>query len=322
MVLLAITVGLAIAALAFVRTLGNESTAKLLLRDSSVYKAMIPEQLLATQRTNPLFAGIPLDSPDIQNAIKDSFDSTSVNRSGDAVVTGYYDWLEGKTSQPQFNTQVKPDADRLAENIGQIVFAKAQALPACKLADLQQGGISADPFKARCLPPGVTAETARKFITTEIKNNAPVIQATSLQSDAIRLPDGRTIQQAYPDAPAWYQRAWLLPFVLLGTAFLLSGLLFWLGGLRRGSRYISSGLVLGGLLGLIASVLIEPVLKSNAKAITDGLSSASLQASAGQLLHQTGSLIQAGMLSLSVVVIGAGLLIWLVFRIATGHAHK
>lgn len=253
--LLTVALGGWILTTALQRTIGEPEQAKALLNKSGIYQAVIPSQLAEAQKANPAMSGLALDNPQVQKVLATALDSKALENEGGKAVDNIYAWLEGKREQPFIAFDVQPNQTELSAKLSDFAAKHAATLPACAPGE-DYSGFAADPLAATCLPPGVTAETVRSYVTQSVSGNPALAVSTQLNQEDVKLPNGKTIMDNFKEAPVWYQRAQLLPLIFGGAAVLFMLLLLLILKPVRGARSIGKNMLSVGITLAICAVIL------------------------------------------------------------------
>ncbi len=133
---------------------GNAASVKKILASSGIYNSIVSSALDQANNSSDKNNNLNLTDPAIKAAAESTFDPTFVQNTTEKVIDGTYDWLNGKTTQPNFNIDLNTVKATFAIKVGDAAAARAATLPACPANSLPP---SSDPFSAACLPKGITA---------------------------------------------------------------------------------------------------------------------------------------------------------------------
>jgi hypothetical protein len=287
-------------------TLGQPQQAKDLLHKSGVYTAIIPSQLAETQKANPSLSGLPLDNPGIQKLLESSLDTKKVQTEGDKAVDGIYAWLEGKQDKPAISLSAMPDQQRLATSLGDLAAKHAATLPTCTPEESMSSEIANDPFAAKCLPMGLSAETVRGLVTGEVATHPALSTETIVTEENLTLTNGKTITDTFSAAPVWYQRAEKLPMYLLIAAGVCTFLLLLILGLRQGFWSVGKHLAIVGITLALCAVLVAWVVSYLFKALMPKGISANLGTALSKLTTLFHDAYRNNIIELSLCLVVAG----------------
>jgi len=86
---------------AILRVAGSPASVKQTLSDSGIYNSVVNNALdQAKQSTQADGSQIDLTDPAIKKAANESFTPQVIQNSSEKVIDGIYNWLNGKTTQP------------------------------------------------------------------------------------------------------------------------------------------------------------------------------------------------------------------------------
>lgn len=226
------------------RTVGSPEQTKQLIAESGVYEAVVPAKIAETQRSNPSLANVPLQNTEVQRLLGQSLDAQNLRTQGDKAIDAVYSWLEGSSDQPRISFDVITDQKRLSATLSDYAATRAATLPQCVPGVDDYSGFASDPISAKCLPPGVSPDTVRTYVTQAIEGNPALAANSRLTEDDVTLANGKTILDSFSTAPVWYQRAQLLPLILGAAAVIFALLLLLvlgpLGGMRSAGKHLLS----------------------------------------------------------------------------------
>jgi hypothetical protein len=259
---LMISLGTWILSASLARTVGQADQTKELLHESGIYQAIIPAQLAEAQKNNPSLSNIPLNNPQVQKLLGSSLDAQKLQSEGDKAVDGIYSWLEGKSERPKLAIDVVTDAQELSTTLSDLAARHAADLRPCVTGQDDYSSFSTDPISATCLPPGVSPDVVRSYVSQSVQGNPTLTATTQLNEEDIKFTNGKTIMETFDSAPVWYQRAQLLPrYSLIAAGVLLLLLLVILkpvAGIRSAGKHM---LAVGITLSLCAVLIAWAVEK-------------------------------------------------------------
>lgn len=199
--------------LALLRSAGSPDPIKDILRDSGIYDSAIDAVLEATDNPNDNGqpGGIRADNPVVREAAKKAFTPQLVQSSTENFIDGYYKWLEGKTSTPQFRIDLTSAKTTFVNEIAVGAQAKAASLPACPK------GLTSfeDPFAATCLPRGVSPTVAGDKIRQELADGEEkFLKNPVITADTLKSKDNKPAFSDSSPLPENYQRLKKIPALL------------------------------------------------------------------------------------------------------------
>jgi protein-S-isoprenylcysteine O-methyltransferase Ste14 len=146
---------------------GTPAPVKKTLSDSGIYNTVV-SQALGQAKTSSGNDGVSFLDPVIKSSAEESFSPQVIQSSSEKVIDGIYNWLGGKSDQPDFHIDLSGTKNDFAEKVGAATKAKAEKLPVCTSIPT-----TTDPLKATCLPPGVTPTQAGEQAKNEVLKKAP-----------------------------------------------------------------------------------------------------------------------------------------------------
>lgn len=231
------------------KVFGSADGVKSVLTNSGIYNSVVSNGLDQTQRvTTPSGGEVSLTDPQIKQAAQSVFTPSFIQQNTNKVIDGIYDWLDGKTAQPDFKVDISSQKNSLAAKIGQVAKRRASYLPGCNLGFLPA---STDPFKINCLPQGVTAAEVGNSAQNAVLSGQgfldnTVITANSLKSSNTNQP---VFSNQLKDLPTQYRRAKKTPVILIILALVdIAAIIFLARTKRWGIRHVGVTLVTVGVL--------------------------------------------------------------------------
>jgi hypothetical protein len=265
------------------------------LSQSNFYSNAVTNELHDAQQSasNDSGAGrVSLSDPIVVQAVKSVFTPQLIQQYSDTVLKSNYAWLEGKTSSPQFSIDLKPDKQKLAQQVGDTVKARLAQLSPCLDAQLAQlqATLNTDPLAIPCLLPTLDAQTAAKQATAQINEsssflNNPVITPSSLNPNSDK--QDKPYYQKLSAAPKAYKWAQRLPWIFLGLiAVTKLGIFFLAPTKRRGMRRISIIVLLAGLVLAAVKLVADKAFNRLEKHLFTNSDVGQLQHSLTDFLHR------------------------------------
>ncbi len=227
------------------------------LSNSGIYEK-ITDGLIdqnSVQLSQQSISGVPLDNPDVQQAIKKAFPPTFWQQSTEEVIASIFQWLEGKTEQPDFSIDIQPNKTILATEVAAAARKRAESLPACPPRQLPSGN---NPFEISCRPqiPGsidliVASYIAKLQASPEFLPSTKININTLITGEQTKVT---TLSSENKSIVRLYGYSQLLPFVLLGVSIGLLALLILTSQSRLSSlRGIGIGIM---VLAVVCGVLL------------------------------------------------------------------
>jgi hypothetical protein len=267
---LLVLVGVAFPALLFatafdfgvLHVVGSPTPVKKILSDSGIYNSVVGSALDQAKKSSTGGSEVSLTDPLIKKAAEDSFSPQVVKDSTEKVIDGVYDWLDGKSAQPDFNVDLSSVKSSFAENAAGAAKFRAESLPACTaLPD------TTDPLSITCLPQGVTPAQ----VADQVKNNVltgqgflehPNITASSVKSEG---SDQSVFDNKLKDTPKQYQRVKKTPFILATlTVAAILAIIFLSVTRRKGLRHVGVTMSVVGAFMLLFAWGLNRVAVHNA----------------------------------------------------------
>jgi len=251
----------------FVRTATHPATVKKLVSDSGIYNSAIPSVLQQTKSIDTSVGTISASDPDIQKAANAAITPQFIKQNTETAIDSVYQWLDGKTAQPNFSIDLSGAKTSFANNVAAVVSQRLSSLPACTPAQsvaLTAGGF--DAINATCLPRGVSAADAAAQVKDSLAGSSDFLDKTTLSADNIKNSGSNQSVFAgqLKNVPKQYQKAKKTPLIL-GILTILTGIgiVFLSSSWQKGLRHVGINLVVIGLLMLAFSYALNRVVSTN-----------------------------------------------------------
>lgn len=245
-------------AIIFSRFIGDTKTIKTAIDDSKIYDSLV-QSIIDDNVDNfsQSSTSIPLDDPEIQKIILQSFDSNTLKDNTEATIDSVQNWLNGKSDKLEFSFDLSEGKAKLADNLSDYAVNRLDRLPACSTFSSET-----NVFRIGCLPPDVDLRSLRETLKNDFNNTPnflsdPVITEDNLPKSA----DGQRIDQKFSFARSIYQ---ILDngILIFGLGLVLASLFFIIVRLplRRGFKALGRDLSTNGLMLLLFTVAYAYVL--------------------------------------------------------------
>lgn len=224
----------------------NPETVQGALKQSGAYDKIVDIVLdSSSEQNNDATAQQLLNDPEIRDIAKQAFSPDLLERSSNDFVQGIYDWLNGQTEQLQFSVDLSSAKTTLTEKLSSYAEERAASLPVCTLAQVQTVDLSGNLLSLPCLPPGITASQIGTQFSSQLLNDADILDQPIITNQTIAdQNNGKPLTADVQNLPDAYQTVQTLKWILLG-ALLILGLLLILArrDRRAGVRHVAWALV-------------------------------------------------------------------------------
>jgi hypothetical protein len=240
---------------------GTPTPLKKTLSDSGIYNSVVSQALEQAKTTSSGYSQIPLQDPAIKKAAEESFSPQFVQSSSEKVIDGVYNWLRGKSSQPDFNVDLSSAKNNFAEKVGQVAKAKAATLPLCTSVPA-----SKDSFNATCLPPGITPAQVGLQAKNDVLYGNGFLEHSNITASSIKSSNGNPVFSSgkLKNAPKYYQLSTKLPYILIGLSLLnILAIIFLSSTRRKGLRHVSFTFAIVGVFLLAFAWGLNRVVAQN-----------------------------------------------------------
>jgi hypothetical protein len=212
------------------RVIGSPEPVKKILSGSGIYNSVVGTALEQAKTTSTGTSEVSLNDLSIKKAAQESFSPQVVKDSSEKAVDGIYDWLDGKSPQPQFDIDLSNVKNDFAEKVGVAAKTKAATLPVCTSAPA-----TTDPFSATCVPPATTPEQIGEQAKNDVLNGQGFLEHPKITSDSFKSASGNhsLFEGKLKDAPKKYQLAKKIPYILAVLSILTMLAIVFLSTTRR-----------------------------------------------------------------------------------------
>lgn len=304
--------------------LSNPTYVEKALKESRVYDQFVSNVIDNSQKeSTDATTKKVLADPEIKAAAEKSFNPALLQSSTENVINGVFDWMHGKTSEPQFRIDLTNAKADLSKNVAAYAEKRANNLPPCTLAQLRQLNPNIDLLEIPCLPPGINVHAlaqdySQKFLTSGDFLSDPVITNETIAKNN----GGKTLSEQLSGVPKAYSTLNLAKWVFLALALILTGLLIFARRNRRaGAKHVAWTFIGVGIF-LIINLIIYWFLfdQANAhRAATDAVQAMWIDG-VQSLVREFNKIIL--WFSAGYLLLGAGMLAYLRFRPATVIAQS
>jgi hypothetical protein len=243
------------------RVAGGPTPVKKILSDSGIYSSVVASALDQAQKSAQNGDEVSLSDPAIKKAAGDAFNPQVVQSSTEKVIDGVYNWLDGKTAQPDFNVDLTNVKTSFAEKVGQAAADRAATLPVCTTPPA-----STDPFSATCRPPNLTPVQIGTQAKNDVLNAQGFLEHPNITADSVIKSDsGQSVFDSnLKDAPKQYQRVKKTPIILsILTVLTIVAIIFLSSSRRKGLRRVGIVLAVVGAFMLLFAFSLNRVAVHN-----------------------------------------------------------
>ena len=206
------------------RTFRDREVVKAWLEEANFYNTITPavlESINIPEGDNG--SQVPFEDPKLLAQVNKVLDADFIRTNTGNVLDGMYDWLEGKTSQPDFAIELGDIRKELAGALGDYATERAAKLPVCKA-----GSGGGEPLTLTCLPRGISAASIGRQAERELLKNKEFLSESTLSAEDITNNDGQNplnnLENSSGDQARALYKLGGYGTILLGLVVLLSGL--------------------------------------------------------------------------------------------------
>jgi hypothetical protein len=243
------------------RVAGSPTPVKKILSDSGIYNSVVSSALDQAQKSTDTGGEVSLTDPAIKKAAGDAFNPQVVQGSTEKVIDGLYDWLDGKTTTPDFNVDLTSVKTSFAEKVGQAAADRATTLPVCTAPPA-----STDPLSATCRPPTLTPAQIGTQAKNDVLSSQGFLEHPNITADSVKKSDsGQSVFDTnLKQAPKQYQRIKKTPIILsILTILTIVAIIFISSSRRKGLRRVGIILAVVGALMLFFAFSLNRVAVHN-----------------------------------------------------------
>jgi hypothetical protein len=243
------------------RVAGSPTPVKKILSDSGIYSSVVASALDQAQKSAGAGNEVSLADPAIKKAAGDAFNPQVVQGSTEKVIDGLYNWLDGKTAQPDFNVDLTTVKASFAEKVGQAATGRAKTLPVCTTPPA-----STDPFSATCRPLNLTPDQLGTQAKNDVLSGQGFLEHPNITANSVKKSDsGQSVFDTnLKDAPKQYQRVKKTPIILsVLTILTIVAIIFVSSTRRKGLRNVGIILAVVGAFMLLFAFSLNRVAVHN-----------------------------------------------------------
>ncbi len=251
----------------------NAGNIKQTLRDEDTYSKLVPAMLATAQYDGDqnTIGQLPLQEPWVQEAAQKAFPAPDLEQKGNTAIDGTFNYLEGKTSEPEFQLDFTANKQNLAAELGQSAENRLAGLPRCMTIPE-----SVDVFTIDCLPLGVNPsqigdQLMQRYASDQRFLPNPVITADTLSLNTITgdqsantttptasLSGLRDVYQVR-EVMQWFLPALMVIFGVLG--------IYLTHDRRKGMRILARSFLVGAVGLALFAVIVNFVLHRGIEAV-------------------------------------------------------
>lgn len=288
-------------------TIGTADKTKVLLHESGIYQAIIPDQIVKAQQNSASWAQA-LANPQIQKLLAGTVSQQKVTQQGDKAVDSIYNWLEGKTTTPDISIEAAPDNSSIKNAVSNFT----SQLPTCAAGESPGANIASNPLSARCIPAGISPSMITDYISSTIAANPQLANGIQLTEQDLKVDHNQTIGDAYNWAPALYQQSQSLPLISMVVGVICIALLLLLLELRGGLRAAGKQLLIIGVVFALGAAAVVWALKKVLTALIPGGESTTLVSSLGKLITLFSDALRGNIIRFGIYLAIFGALLWII----------
>lgn len=277
------------------------------LVDANAYQRFIPAVIASNEKSAAL-STVPLNDPEVQRIIKQAFPPQALQTDTQTVIDSFYNWLKGKSPQPNYVVDFSPNISLLAKGLSNYAFNRMASLPVC-----EQPPAEVDPFTARCQPRDFNYVSAQAELQTSLERDGALLpQKRFTAQDLPKMSDGQTIVQRLSFAPTAYTVAFAAPAVLIGLIPLVALFIIWLSDHKRRTIQALGYTLLSTTLLLVLTPLIFSYFSrhlTNSFQSQGATAGSDIQAISADVSNKLNSAFNALIIEFGIIAAGIGLLV-------------
>ncbi|MCA9332746.1 hypothetical protein KDA00_02635 [Candidatus Saccharibacteria bacterium] len=272
---------------------------------TGVYDNFVDDVLNDTVKANQN-SSLPINDPEVQLAIKKSFNSELLKQSNEQIIDSFYDWLEGKSEKPVFNLDFRDQRKQISDKIAELAFIRLNNLPTCFAVPE-----TIDPFTAGCRPPYTDQAFEQQKLSDQIAGPEGIMpDATFTNEDLPKNSNGLIIYERYSSAPLIYKWLSYLPFMLGVVLIGLSVAVVLLNKTKRkGFQQLGSIVIGSAITLLITPIVFNFILPKFNNALSFNTQSESTQALINRVTNQLTADFYTNILNIGIQLLALGIVI-------------
>lgn len=253
---------------AFSQVITNRDQIKIIATNRATYnvftEVLTQEKIDSNNQNQPNDSLSTIENVAITKLVKKYLTPQNYSRIVVSIVDSTYDWLEGKSEQPEFNINLAPDKSEFQRFIVQVYTERYLALPACSTStDLPLY----NPLEATCKIEGYSAETVQTYIN-DLANTPELNELYENASINSELVFGELSAGSTDKFRGWYNTLRLIPIIFSFLLIMLVGLMFLIvSDWRNGLKYSAKAIMIPSLFTLASTLIFsyfaEPVILEN-----------------------------------------------------------
>lgn len=286
------------------RVFSDSGSIKNALAESGIYDNAATQFLsqIKDQGQGAQMEDIPIDRPDVQDAIQKALPPTSIQEHTEEAIDDIYAWLQGKTDKLDISVDLGQNKAMLLDNLVAQVKTRTASLPVCPpgVAIPQEF----DAFNATCRPAPISADMAAQIARDKLAAN-DFFKESTLSTSSARDEQGQTLGDRLQSIPEYYRMVMQAVMIagIVALVCIIGGVFLsdpWRVGLRRVAKvFLSIGIATVVLAWL--SVLVSG--KAASMLAESAGETASFQASIADIVHMLASDVRAWWLGYGIVLI-------------------
>lgn len=269
--LLGLTLFAAAGASVFHFIFANPDSIKQLVERSKAYDNFVDVALGELAKAPESANTVPLDDPEVQKIIEQSFSPQVLQSSFEEFIDGSYGWLEGDTPTPQFTIDFTKSKKNMAKGLGAYAEKKAAKLPPCSFSQIPD---NVNYFELKCIPPGIRADKIGEMVAADLSKDQNFLANPKLTANNI---NGEGDKAALFQSTALKDRFSLmksLVWILLPLAIVLTlGAILLSPDIREGLKRVGKSYISVGVLVAVTPIIMKLLLPkvSNGLGANEGI---------------------------------------------------
>ncbi len=253
---------------AFSQVITNRDQVKIIATNRATYTAftetLTQEKAGSNNQKLPNDTQSTIENVAITKLVKKYLTPQNYNRIVVSIVDSTYDWLEGKSEQPEFNINLAPDRSEFQRFIVQVYTERYMALPDCTTStDLSLY----NPLEATCKIEGYSAESVQTYIN-DLADTPELNELYGNASVNSELIFGELSAGSTDKFRGWYNTLKLIPIIFGFLLIILIGLIFLItSNWRNGIKYSAKAIMIPSLFTLASTLIFsyfaKPVILEN-----------------------------------------------------------
>lgn len=239
---------------------GQPQPIKSAVTTSGLYSVLLHDVLSGQQATLGTMQ-LPLNDPNIEQAIGSAFTPQVLQSVGDDLIDGFYGWIQGKTDKPTFTVNLLNTREQAAENVATYVAGRVASLPVCSTSGLYElynsGALTTgNYYSMSCRPASLATQTVHDSVQRSILGSADFANELTFDASTITDDNGQPLYKKLSFVPATYKAVvWSTYATGVLALAALAGAIFLRPSRRAGAKRAAIVLLVCGVVSALLALV-------------------------------------------------------------------